>query len=139
MIEEIIFLEEQEYLFQGSVKVSEEEPEFSVFYEIRSQDRPQLQLEIRLKATNPLGIDDIIIGTATMYGLCIAGTLTRRTAAEAINCYRESKRENPDRDLLGHATAAGKCLAGKGDTMKDAAVGALVDCLRLPRDDGADS
>lgn len=138
MLEAPIEAQDQRYLLVARVDVSEEEPKFSVFYQLRGRERAEFDLEIRFSITNPIGIDDIIIGGATYYGLCIAGKLTRKTAKEAIKCYRDSKRDNPNYGILDHAKAAGKCLASKGGIMQDTATDALVDCLKLPDDDDDD-
>lgn len=138
MIEEAIDLKHGSFLLMGQVEVSEEEPRFKVHYQIQSRERTELALEVRFLATNPIGIDDIIIGTATAYGLCVAAKLTRKTAKEAIKCYRKSKRDDPDNSVLDHAIAAGACVAGKGGVMKDTATDALVDCLKIPKDDDDD-
>lgn len=138
MIEERIKLENGVFLFMGRVEASEEEPRFSVFLQINSESRTELQMEVCFLASNPIGIDDIIIGTATVYGVCLAGKLSRKSAKEAIKCYRKSKQDNPNQPILGHAKDAAACLAGKGGMMKDAATDALVDCLKLPKDDDDD-
>ncbi|MGD1955721.1 MAG: hypothetical protein ACFBZ9_10910 [Sphingomonadales bacterium] len=139
MTEETIDVEHGSYLFIGFVSASEDEPRFETVYEIRSKDRVELKLEIRFLATNPLGIDDIVIGTATAYGLCIAGKLTRKTAKEAIKCYRDSKKSNPNRSILDHAKEAAGCLAKKSGIMKDTASDALIDCLGVSNDDDDDT
>ncbi len=139
LIEEWLEPPHGRFLFMGLIVASDEEPEFSVFYEIRSESKTELALEIRFVATNPIGIDDIIIGTATAYGLCIATRLTRKTAKEVIKCYKQSKRQAPDGSILDHAKAAAKCLATKGGTMRETATDALVDCLQVPDDDDSDS
>jgi hypothetical protein len=138
MIEEWLETGHGMFLFMGRIEVSDEEPEFSVFYEIRSERKNELALEIRFVATNPIGIDDIIIGTATTYGLCIASQLTRKTAKEAIKCYKQSKSTDPDRGVLHHAKAAARCLAAKGATMKETATDALVDCWKIRDNDDSD-
>ena len=138
MIEEFIDGDGEEYFLKAHVEVSEDEPRFSVFYELNSGRRAELRLEVRFLIENPIGIDDIVIGGATYYGLCIAGKLTRKTAKEAIKCYRKSKRDNPDHGVLDHAKEAGACVAGKGGVLKDTAADALVDCIKLPKDDDED-
>lgn len=135
IVEERISQEHGTYLFQGYAVASDDEPEFSVFYELRSQERYEFKLELRFVATNPIGIDDILIGTATTYGLCIASKLTRQTAKEAIKCYRHSKNMDPSRTVLDHAKEAAKCLASKGSVLKDTASDALIDCLKIRDDD----
>lgn len=138
MGEELVELENGTFQIMGRVDVSEEEPRFSVFHQISSKDRIELALEIRFLATNPIGIDDVIVGTATAFGICVAGRLTRKTAKEAIKCYRQSKKDNPGHSILDHAKEAGACVAQKGGVMKGAATDALVDCLKLPKDDDDD-
>lgn len=135
MIEERIDLEHGSFLMMARVEISENEPKFATYYEIRSSRKIECSLEVQFIATNPLGIDDVIIGTATAYGLCVAAKLTRKTAKEAIKCYRKSKRDNPNYSIIEHAKAAGACVAGKGSIMKDTATDALIDCLNLPKDD----
>lgn len=138
MIETAIELENGEFILLGRVEVSEEEPRVSVFYDLKSPHRTEMNLEIRLIATNPIGIDDVIIGTATAYGLCIATKLTYKTLKETIKCYRQSKNDNPDFSILDHAIFSGACIASKGGLMKDTAIEALVDCLKIPKDDDGD-
>lgn len=138
MIEESVEHDRENYLLMGRVEVLEDQPGFRVHYSISTQNRMELDLEIRFSISNPIGIDDIIVGTATVYGFCIAGKLTRKTAKEAIKCYRKSKKDDPNRGLLEHAKAAGACVAGKGSAMKDTVTDALVDCMKLPKDDDDD-
>lgn len=137
MIEERLETEQDVFLLKGRIEASEDEPEFTAFYELLSKERKQLELEIRFLAKNPIGIDDIVIGGATYYGFCIARKLTRQTAKEAIRCYRDSKREDPDGLIIEHAQAAAACLAKKGKVIRDTAADALIDCLGLS-DDGQD-
>jgi len=135
MTEETIDVEHGSYLFIGFVSASEDEPKFEIVYEIRSKKRVELKIKIRFSADNPLAIDDILIGSDTVYGLCIANTLTRKTAKEAIKCYRASKRDDPSRSIIDHAQAAARCVADKAGIMKDTAMDALIDCLPIKGDD----
>ena len=130
------FMNEEDIEFEGAwyrlmalVQISETEPSFSVSVELKSNNRSELNLEVKFRIENPIWIDDVIIYGASYYGLCIAGKITTKTFVEAMRCYRESRRVNPNLDLLGHAKETGRCLAGKGDVMKDTVTAALIECV----------
>jgi len=137
MIEDRLETEQDQFLFTGYVEASADEPKITACYELRSVERKELELEIHFLAENPIGIDEIVIGGATYYGFCIASKTTRQTAKEAIRCYRESRREKPDRSIVEHAQSAAACLAAKGNVIRDTVADALIDCLGLS-DDGQD-
>lgn len=138
MMEEAFDHEGQHCLLMARVDVDEKEPKFSTFISFQRNRQRELDLEIRFDIKNPIGIDDIIITGASAVGLCLAGKLTRSIAKEAIKCYRKSKKENSDFNILEHARAAGKCLADKGTTVKDTVTDTLIDCIGFS-DDTADA
>jgi hypothetical protein len=139
MFEERFESNGEEYLIVGEVNVLDDHPGFSVQYKITSSSRIELDLELRFMVTSLIGLDDIVILGASGLGFCVAKKLTKKTAKEAIKCYRKSKKDNPNLGPLEHAKAAGACVANNGMGLKNAVTDALIDCISLPKDDDDDA
>ena len=129
MIETNFIAAEKEFLFKGYVEVAENEPTFSAFFRVFSEEETELKLQVKFLAKNPLIIEGIVIEIATVFGFCLAQKLVRGALKEAIKCYRKAKKENPDDSILDRVRKTGLCLTEKGDTMLNTFTDAAVDCL----------
>lgn len=137
IVEEQIEQEGEGFLLIGYVDLEDDEPRFTVHFELRAEgssaERPFAFMDATYSVENPLVEGSIILGGATVYAQCVARKGLRFTIKELKKCYRQSKCQNPIADIRQRAREIAQCLGEKRDPAKDAFLQALLDCIPLKK------
>ena len=133
ILEEVVATDFSKDVFIFSViRVADDEPKLSVFYEIsdRQNDQNLLSLELKFEASNPIWIVSFDPSYAAgAYGICLANKLAHATYDKVRACYKKVGDTNRDISIMERMRLTARCLGGEAPALKKEALKALKECL----------